>query len=1411
MKFRYTLLLSLVVSSFLFITAGVLSTRGADVTVMKKGDGTNDLTANLAVGTGKSLTIDSGGSLILSPGSTFNFSGGIDWASITNTPTTLAGYGITNGAATNGSYADPAWITSLAATKLTGTIAGARMPAFSGDASSSAGGVTLTLASVNGAPGTIGDSSHSTVINVDAKGRVLTTSVPLIAIPSTQITDMTAFGRTLIQSGNAATAKTALALATVATTGSYPDLINKPTFPTLSPLTTLGDTLYEDATPTPVRLPGNTTTTRKFYRQVGNGSLSAAPAWDTLVIGDLPTVFTGRSIDGGTNTLTNIPLSSVVGSLGVAQGGTGFSSYTNGQLLIGNTTGNTLARNTLGSSQGVSITNGAGTITVGLGAITPTSVNTVVVSGSSTPTLAVTGTSTISGTNTGDQTSVTGNAGTATALQNARTINGVSFNGTANITVPAAAGTLTGTALAANVVTSSLTGAAGGAFGTAAYANTTAFEVPLTFTTGLTRATNTITVNTTQNISRLSNLTTNGFVTTSGANGTLGVDTTTYAPTASPTFTGTITFPGSRQTFVPGATQAGLNVGSVASNPSVPTNGDLWYNSTGNVLNARIGGTTVALSSGTGFATISGTPSAGQIASWTSASAIQGVAASTLTGNPTTSIGLSVSNGTASTFMRSDGAPALSQAITPFWTAQHNWEFGSGGTVPTALNAAQTPVRFASAGTIEGANWANVGAALVGRVAGGVRATPAATPADQALTQISGTGYDTAFSGTLAGQEGLFADGLWSVSNHGTYWTWQGTPNGSTTMATWMTLRNNRLSLTTTTNFPALNIGGFGGDPGTLANGDIWYNSSTNILKARVNGSTVSLGSGTGTVTNTAGALTASGIVIGNGSADVKVVTGLTTDGVSKVVLGVAGGAVGSVDYKNATSGTINVAPVTGALGTSNLLLPAVSSTIATIANVANPTGTVGTAAVNGSATTFMRSDGAPAINLTMAPTMTGLWTFSNDTTLSGVNGTAGHGVITGPSVAGKGIKLQSGNTTGFVDFRDSGGNRVGAYDQSTDSWSFAKPVAVTSSSSFTTSAPNVIGSFGYRNRLINGNMLINQANVGTTVTVNSNTRGYSLDQWSHNGTAAAGVFTIQQSTSTPPADFPNFMRLTVTTADASPAAGSVYYVGQPMEGNNIADLNFGLATAKTVTLSFWVRSSLTGSFSGNIMNGGGTRSYPFSFTIASANTWQKSTVSLTGDTTGTWAIDNNTGIWVFFDVGSGSSSKGTAGAWAATNLKGVTGSVNLIATNTATYDLTGVQFEPGNAATAFEIRDFDTEFHRCQRYFEKSFRYPTAPQQNAGVGAGEYTLMAGKAGAATNYVMINYKVAKRLTNGTIVTLYNPAAANAQFRDETATADCSAAATAYLSDTNATMSFTGNASTVAGNLIGFHWIADARM
>lgn len=249
-----------------------------------------------------------------------------------------------------------------------------------------------------------------------------------------------------------------------------------------------------------------------------------------------------------------------------------------------------------------------------------------------------------------------------------------------------------------------------------------------------------------------------------------------------------------------------------------------------------------------------------------------------------------------------------------------------------------------------------------------------------------------------------------------------------------------------------------------------------------------------------------------------------------------------------------------------------------------------------------------------------------------------------------------------------------------------------------TPTTANVLG----RNRIINGHMLINQR--GGTTTVNSTASTYGVDQWAGVGQATDGVFTMAQSSATPPAGLTNFLRATTTTADASIGATQSYALRHAIEGYNVADLGWGAVGAATITLSFWVRSSLTGTFGGSVANNGNTRFYVFSYPINSANTWEQKTITVTGDTTGTWTTDNTAGIKIFFNLGAGSTYTGAAGSWGGATLYNVTSGVNLIGTLNATFDLTGVQLEKGSVASNFEYRPYGTELILCQRYYEKSY-----------------------------------------------------------------------------------------------------------
>jgi hypothetical protein len=234
-----------------------------------------------------------------------------------------------------------------------------------------------------------------------------------------------------------------------------------------------------------------------------------------------------------------------------------------------------------------------------------------------------------------------------------------------------------------------------------------------------------------------------------------------------------------------------------------------------------------------------------------------------------------------------------------------------------------------------------------------------------------------------------------------------------------------------------------------------------------------------------------------------------------------------------------------------------------------------------------------------------------------------------------------------------------------------------------------------FRNRIINGAMVIDQRNAGASVTPTAS--AYTLDRWNA-AVSQSSKFSVQQS-STSTAGFKNSLLVTSLSA-YSVLAGDYFDIDQRIEGFNVADLEWGTANAQTVTLSFWVQSSLTGTFGGSLQNSAGNRSYPFTYTINSANTFEQKTITITGDTTGTWLTTNGIGLRVSFGLGVGSTYSTTANAWAAGNYIAPTGATSVVGTNTATFYITGVQLEAGSTATPFENRSYGTELALCQRYF---------------------------------------------------------------------------------------------------------------
>lgn len=253
---------------------------------------------------------------------------------------------------------------------------------------------------------------------------------------------------------------------------------------------------------------------------------------------------------------------------------------------------------------------------------------------------------------------------------------------------------------------------------------------------------------------------------------------------------------------------------------------------------------------------------------------------------------------------------------------------------------------------------------------------------------------------------------------------------------------------------------------------------------------------------------------------------------------------------------------------------------------------------------------------------------------------------------------------------------------------------------------------FGFKNRIINGAMVIDQRNAGASV---SATGAYAVDRFQFYVTQASKLTAQQNAGSvTPPPGFTNYMGFTSSSA-YSLLSTDLFETYQIIEGFNFADMDWGKSTAKKVTLSFWVRSSLTGTFGGVFLNSAQNYNYPYSYTINNANTWEYKTITVPGATSGTWLGTNNACVIVGFQLGAGSTWLGTPGAWTTTNYHGVTGQQSLVSTSGATWYITGVQVEKGEQATAFDYRDYGRELRMCQRYYQVFSGFYIEGYANAG------------------------------------------------------------------------------------------------
>ena len=338
------------------------------------------------------------------------------------------------------------------------------------------------------------------------------------------------------------------------------------------------------------------------------------------------------------------------------------------------------------------------------------------------------------------------------------------------------------------------------------------------------------------------------------------------------------------------------------------------------------------------------------------------------------------------------------------------------------------------------------------------------------------------------------------------------------------------------------------------------------------------------------------------------------------------------------------------------------------------------------------------------------------------------------------------------------------------------------------------MGSSFKRNRIINGNMLIDQRNAGASVSTTAVTTTFFVDRWFANPTQT-GKFTVQQNAGsvTPPTGFSYYLGAVSTSAYAVTAA-DYFYVSQSIEGYNFSDLGFGTASAKTITVSFVVYSSLTGTFAGSLRNYAGTRSYPFSYSIPVANTWTTISVTIPGDTSGTWVGSTNAGSAIlFFSLGTGSTFSGTSGAWAAANYVSATGAVSVVGTSGATFYITGVQLEVGTKATPYEMQIYSDQLAQCQRYFAMTFSQGTAPANNtATTGALRGTARVINATSQIEPAA-NWRFPVTMRSSPTITLYSSGSGSttAQWNNDGSTSYSANARSQFVSDSNADINNAG--------------------
>jgi len=419
----------------------------------------------------------------------------------------------------------------------------------------------------------------------------------------------------------------------------------------------------------------------------------------------------------------------------------------------------------------------------------------------------------------------------------------------------------------------------------------------------------------------------------------------------------------------------------------------------------------------------------------------------------------------------------------------------------------------------------------------------------------------------------------------------------------------------------------------------------------------------------------------------------------------------GALSYGTATGNRTVSTSATITTGTiPNLTAGTTTSTAATITTGTIPTLTSGTTT----------STAANITNGTIQTLTSSTATITGGTFSGSVNSTSGTIGNLSTTLAGDFTISQGTGTLG------TSGVTLGTYGGATS----VPVLAIDAKGRITTASTSAItsGFTGFRNRIINGDMRIDQRNAGASVTINTSADTYTLDRFIASA-SGGGAFTVQRST-TAPAGFTNSLIATVTTVDSSIASGDYYSIHHKIEGNNVSDLCFGTASAKQFTVSFWVRSSVTGTYTLALGNNANNRWIVKTFSIATANTFEQKTLTFTADTSGTWETGTSTGLWMWFSLGAGTTYQGTADAWSSGTILTTSSANSWIANSGATFYITGVQLEADSTATEFERRPIGTELALCQRYYCKSYAVSVAPATSSVEG---YATNGGLAGSTAN------------------------------------------------------------------------------